>query len=464
MRSKGSVISACMTVLLLAPVFASASGFYVPSVGSAAGAMGGAFVGLADDYSAVHWNPAGIIQISGTEATVSAHDIVFLGSRDGLLKFEDLNLEEAEGYEARQSIRATAIAEHHFAPGVFLYSDGGPLGGLFSKVGLCAYTLAEYGVTWDGEDVADQFVSHPYNFNEIIREGASPEFRSRIRGYVVSPVVARKFSEKLSIGVTGHALYAHFELEDGGWVPEAEAVENPPAPDEVHLHLDPYQMTEDLVGWGYGATIGVLYQAGSQVSVGLSARTPITVDLEGTVDVASTLEEFTSAIQNESMEFTFPMWVAVGLAYEDFLFDGTTLTLDYQWTQWSAVEEFSRTVDSELPNGLGTTALLWEDTNEIGLGMDWRLSRSTSVRFGYRWMDSPVPDDTFDFVMPMYVKSVYSAGVGYRSDVWSIDASLVYESGEKRRLEDTTDMGGTRIEDKNLGDALIPSLSFTYGF
>lgn len=462
MRSNGSVFSACMVVLLLAPVVASANGLYVPSVGAAAGAMGGAFVGLADDYSAVHWNPAGITQINGTEATVSAHDVVFLGSRDGLVQYSDL--EETVQHVGIQSVRATAISEHHFAPGVFLYSDGGPLRGLFSKVGICAYTLADYGVRWDGEDLADAFTSHPYNFNEIIRDGVPPDFATRIRGYVVSPVVARQFSDRLSIGVAGHALYTHFEVEDGGWVVNAEAISNPPAPDMMYLYLDPYQLTEDLVGWGYGATVGVLYQASDHVSVGASARTPITVDLEGDVSVTSTLEEYTSSSQTENIEFTFPLWAGVGLAYEDFLFDGTTLTADVQWTQWSALEELSRTVEEELPNDLGTTGLLWEDTLEFGVGLDYRLSRSTSIRFGYRSMPSPVPDETFGILMPMYTKSVYSAGVGYRSDVWSLDVSAVYETGEKRRFSETADVGGALLEDKNLGDALIPSLSFTYGF
>ncbi len=462
MRSNGSVFSACMVVLFLTPVLASASGLYVPSVGSAAGAMGGAFVGLADDYSAVHWNPAGITQISGTEATISGHDVVFLGSRDGRVGFTDF--EETEEHIALQFVRATTTTEHHFAPGVFLYSDGGPLRGLFSKVGVCAYTLADYGVTWDGEDIADEFESHVDNFNGIVREGAPPDFASRIRGYVVSPVVARKFSDRLSIGVTGHALYAHFELEDGGWVGDAEAVENPPAPDMMYLFLDPYQMTEDLVGWGYGATVGVLYEASDHVSVGVSVRTPITVDLEGTVEVTSTLEEYASSIQTENIEFTFPMWAGAGLAYDDFLFEGTTLTADVQWTQWSTLDELSRTVGNELPNDLGTTALLWEDTIEFGVGLDYRLSRSTSIRLGYRSMPSPVPDETFSVLMPMYTKSVYSVGMGYRSDVWRLDISAVYEAGETRKFAETAEVGGELLEDKNLGDALIPSLSFTYGF
>ena len=49
--------------------------------------MGGAFVGLADDYSAVYWNPAGITQIKGMEVTIEGHDVVSLASREGFVAY-----------------------------------------------------------------------------------------------------------------------------------------------------------------------------------------------------------------------------------------------------------------------------------------------------------------------------------------------------------------------------------------
>ena len=93
------------------------------------------------------------------------------------------------------------------------------------------------------------------------------------------------------------------------------------------------------------------------------------------------------------------------------------------------------------------------------MGIDYRVSRSTSVRLGYRSIPTPIPDDTFDFVLPMSQKSQFSVGLGYRSDVWTLDVTLAYQAGEKRQLTDTFAMNG-----KHLDDMMIPSLSFTYGF
>ncbi len=457
MRSSGRVITACLAFMMLAPVLALANGLYVPQVGTQASAMGGAFIGYADDYSAVHWNPAGIVKVQGTEATLGVHDAMILASRDGTIIYTD-PVHTPDNW-AIQNVYATSATQHDLAPGFFLYSDAGPLSGLFSKVGICGYTLVSYGVKWNALDIIDDFESHPSNYNNITRLGDAPSYESAIRGYVIAPVLARKFTDRLSIGVSGQAMYASFKLTNGGWIPTGEVYNNPPAPVEYNLYLDPYEMTEDLTGWGYGATLGILFDATDQIHVGVTARSPIKVAFDGDVKVTSTLAEYTSPSQTESFDLTFPMWAGAGIAYSDFLFEGTVLTADAQWTQWSKVQEIVRTVGTELPDDLGTTPLKWEDTVEFGLGMDYRVSRSTSVRLGYRLMPSPVPDETVDFVMPMSTKSAFSFGVGYRSDVWTLDASVVYQSGEKRQITGTETMNG-----KHLDDMLVPSLSFTYGF
>ena len=87
MRSRGSLLIMCLAVLILGPVLALGNGFYTPGVGPRASAMGGAFIGLADDYSAVYWNPAGITQIQGMEVTVTGHDVVSLASREGVVRY-----------------------------------------------------------------------------------------------------------------------------------------------------------------------------------------------------------------------------------------------------------------------------------------------------------------------------------------------------------------------------------------
>jgi len=467
MRSSGSVLALSLVALALASGPAAAGGFYVPGVGPRATAMGGAFVGLADDYSAVHWNPAGITQIEGMELTVSAQDVISLASRDGGVRYEGTMQEDIARYVI-QNVRATSNADNRVAPGVFFYMDPGPLRG--AKLGLTAYTLAEYGSSWDANDVADDVLRHAYNYNAWVFEGEPPAYETRVRGYVVSPVVAVKLGPSLSVGVAGHALYGHVEMTNGGWVEETELIPGDQGtPDQWVMHFHPYERSEDLVGWGFGATVGALYSLNEDVSFGATVRSPITVGMEGDVRVRSTAAALQSAAQSEQFDFTYPMWAGVGVAYRNFLADGIDLTVDLQWTQWGKVAKITRTVESELSYGLGTTQLDWENTYEVGVGIDYRLTRSTSLYMGYRNAPSPAPDETYDFFIPQTDKSVVSFGIGYRQDVWSMDFCLEYQLGVAREFEVaknvfTIGTNGEDVTDKNFEDIMIPSLSFTYGF
>src|SRR5690242_5810640 len=73
-----------------------AGGFEGPGIGSRATGMGGAFIGLADDWTAIYWNPAGLAQHSRATAGMSLeilqarfHDSS--GLRNATLPFTEAN-------------------------------------------------------------------------------------------------------------------------------------------------------------------------------------------------------------------------------------------------------------------------------------------------------------------------------------------------------------------------------------
>ena len=55
---------------LLATHVVSAAGIYSEGIGARALSMGGAFVAVADDSTAVFWNPAGLAQLKGRGISV----------------------------------------------------------------------------------------------------------------------------------------------------------------------------------------------------------------------------------------------------------------------------------------------------------------------------------------------------------------------------------------------------------
>jgi len=454
MRSASLLVTLCIAGLLVAPAGASAGGFYASAVGARAGAMGGAFIGLADDYSAVYWNPAGATRIEGAQLTVTGADFLPLASREGWISFEGADI---GGARVASEIQATSDVKHFFAPGAFLYVDPGPARVLFDKIGVCFYTLADHGVFWDGSEVYDDIIeaygtdpSYEEGYRQVM--GDPPDFQSRVTGYSVSPVFAKDFGPSFSLGVAGNFVYGRFEYMTGSW--HEETFE-----DSSRLH--PYQFEEDLKGWAYGATVGAMYRVSDDVSIGAVVRTPMTFSLEGDVAVSSTWEDYVSPSQTEDFELTFPLWAGAGLAYRNFLADGLTMTADIDYTQWSAVDEIVRTTDEELPLGLGTTTLDWEDAIGFGVGFDYRLSQAASLRLGYHSSPSQTPDETFDFALPQTAHDIVTLGFGYRSKAWLADVSLEYAAGQSVELgfgPDTETLGD------NLHDVIVPTLSFTYFF
>src|SRR5258708_8986939 len=57
--------------LCFAPLAAGAGGFESGGLGARATGMGGAFVGVADDWTAIYWNPAGLARLKGKEVGAS---------------------------------------------------------------------------------------------------------------------------------------------------------------------------------------------------------------------------------------------------------------------------------------------------------------------------------------------------------------------------------------------------------
>jgi len=427
-------------------------------------------VALADDYSAVYWNPAGITQIKGMELTATGQDVMSFGSRDGVVRYYG----DTEERYALVSLGATSEAVNRIAPGMFFFTDAGPLRSVFDKVGIAAYTLTEYGSKWNADDVLSgaDFINHEPNsdFKGKSLAADMQDYESRIKTYMFSPVFAKEVVPGLSVGLTANIAYSHFTLSDVYMETYVDTVEMPAADDDYYLYMTPVQLTDDVTGWGYGATIGVLYRASRQVSAGVVFRSPMTISYDGvySAKVSGGGEEIESAYGSD-FEIKYPMWVGGGFAYRDFLFDGLTMTGDVQWTAWSSIDRIDRNVvwggswtDEELEAlaEFETTEFNWEDTVEVGVGLDYRLGRSVSLNLGYRNSPSPVGDDNYyNFVLPQSSKDIVAGGVSYRQDFWRAAFSVEYHVGAERIIRETEYMDG-----KHLDDVLIPSLSFTYAF
>jgi long-chain fatty acid transport protein len=170
-------------VLALTATSVYPNGLSLNSIGPKGFGMGGAFVGLANDYSAIYWNPAGLTQIQKNFIGVFVTDIVPMAT----YKF------------SMAAVDTKTKTNHYIAPnlmGSFKFNFCEKL-----SLGLGIFVPAGIGTEWDGNDLRN------------LSAGDNVEWMSKIGVINISPAIAYQATEQLSIGVAFNIFYGMFDLK-----------------------------------------------------------------------------------------------------------------------------------------------------------------------------------------------------------------------------------------------------------
>jgi long-chain fatty acid transport protein len=415
-----AVLVLFLLVLSIGIVFPN--GLSLNSIGPNAFGRGGAFVGLANDYTALYWNPAGLTQSQKNFIGVFATDIIPLGT----YKF------------APAAIDAKTKVNHYIAPNIMGYYHFD-----FSKeatFGLGVYIPAGIGTEWDGNDLKN-FVG-----------GVNKEWMSFVRVVNFSPAVAYKFTDQISLGLAVNIFYGMFDLKR-------------PAP---IAGLGVFQYSESSSGVGYSMTFGALAKVNEQFSVGASVRTRTWVKMSGNATNPGMAAIPLLGAPGESdfdRYVAWPVWVAGGIAYKPI--NELTLTFDVQYSQWSKSEDVftAKFKDAKWMTVLGSNGgnkfiLHWKDATQIRFGADYALDANWNLRAGYYYDPAPAPDETYNILFPSITYSGITLGAGYKIDNFVFDFGAEYLFGTDREINRLTNplaMPGTHGMD-------IPAFSFGAGY
>lgn len=173
-----------------------ANGLSLNSIGTKAFGMGGAFVALADDPSAIHWNPAGM---------AGQKNAVMLFMTDVI----PMPVYKLDAY----GIDAEGVSNHYISPNfmaVYNYDK--------FAFGLGAYVPAGLGSEWDGADLTafggpayfdpGHTMANPYAGKEF-------DWMSKIAVFNIAPAVAYNFNDTFKLGATLNIFYGMFEMKRG---------------------------------------------------------------------------------------------------------------------------------------------------------------------------------------------------------------------------------------------------------
>ncbi|MEW6701949.1 MAG: outer membrane protein transport protein, partial [Bacteroidota bacterium] len=293
-----------ITLFLVSVMLASsayAGGFQINEHGARAMAMGGAFTGLANDPSAIYFNPAGIAQLKGTQFYAGATMILPISSF-ALPKPSTTEYEMKSQVFSPINFYVTQQLSEKFYAGISVNNQYG------------------LGTKWDPNWI-----------------GRYLAVETEVRTFFITPVVAYKFSDNFSLSVG--ATYAFADVKIARKSPNPNPTQSEPLID----------MNGTATAFGF--TAGLLYKPSSKFQLGLSYRSESKFDFSGTV--VSNPATFTHPLLKVNLPFpygdikaplTTPQNITFGLAYIPD--DRWTATFDFQYIGWSSYNKLEVTFSS----------------------------------------------------------------------------------------------------------------------
>ncbi|MEW6457400.1 MAG: outer membrane protein transport protein [Acidobacteriota bacterium] len=407
-------------IILIFSIFSASvfgNGLNLNSLGSKALSMGGAFVGLANDFSAVYWNPAGIAQFDSKYSGFYLTDVIPSGNYKYSI--------------SEMTLVDTNFTKHYFSGlAAYYYPLADKLMG-----GIGIYAPSNLGSEWTGADL------------KALTKGKTVDWMSRIGLISISPVVAYKISERLFIGATLNINYGAMELKTvaGG-----------------------EQYSEESSGWGIGTTLGILAKPNDMISLGLTFKTASKLSFEGeAVMLALPVHLGVSPKSDFERDITWPMWLGGGIAIKPF--HNFTLTADIQWTQWS-IEDIVITDYKAMtwniifrltPEKEEEMKFLWVDRTQIRFGSEYLINGKIALRGGYYYDPTPVPDETMNILLPSFTFNGITFGLGYKKDRFQLDFGLEYLMGKERKDIKPTEENMPGTYGMNI---VIPTISISFKF
>ncbi|HEX7125261.1 MAG TPA: outer membrane protein transport protein [Thermodesulfobacteriota bacterium] len=380
-----SLVVLPLAVLGLATT-SQATGFRLGAHGAKAMGMNGAFAAQADDPSAIYYNAAGITQLEGTQVQGGFTFIYAPGS-----EFEPLpgQISLARGtLNPTPASPSEASSKLFSLPTLFATKKVGEqtaIGfGLYVPFGL----RVDWPDDWDGRNIT--------TFDEI---------RATYLDFAVAHDLLPWWS--VSAGLAYVKSDVRLSRTSYGVIPGTEAV-----------------FDFDADGWGVTYDVGTQVRMGDRVKIGAQYRHQAVVEYNGdfsslTLDGAPFLPR-----TNATAKLPLPSTLIVGIAVKPT--DWWTVEFDWDYTHWSSFQDLALHINTAPdPANLGAIQAgltagapfpnrKWKNTSTYRVGTQFQVSEPLAIRLGYAYINTPIPDETLDPILPDSDRSAFTAGFGYK--------------------------------------------------
>ncbi len=377
-----------------------AGGWNNTLIGTRAISLGGAFIAVADDPSAVFYNPAGILRQEG-KFNVSFDGFYIWPSHEMTLPSGSTIHSRYNASLPQFFMTARLNDRVTFGFGVFVPYAGG-------------------GVDWKKADLG-----YP--------------LRSTMSITSITPAVAYQVNDELSVGFTLNFYTSKFTL------------------DTDMAPLGPIH--SDETGSALSAGLGLMFRPGERAAFGLSVRGPAKLTMAGKTEMS--LAGYNIFFDSET-SIKIPWDIEAGFSYrlsEKLLFSSSA---DY--TLWSTLDKVSKVIKSIPFVGDINYSEPMDFRNILVLraGLELALTQVLSLRGGVGLDKWASPVETLSPANIDVNKVVLLGGVGYRAGRMKIDFAYVYGIGAERSKE--TDVLGVPLMEKFNLNLQVAGLGLSFGF
>jgi long-chain fatty acid transport protein len=387
MRTFARWLIVTMACCITATIDSYGLGFANPDQDARATAQGEAFVAQADAPCAVYYNPAGLTQLSGTQASSGG----FLTFRD--LQFHGVN-SHADINEPAYTVHSYGVTDFGLQQWRFGFGVNIPFG---NTEDWGRHTDFKYQITSSSLEVFDFQLVAAYKLNDHLSLGAGPNF------YYSDTELRREVPFSLLFPGTKDG---HFKFSGSGY--------------------------------SFGATAGLLWTLNPKNSIGLTYHSPFAIDYHGRANVKN---DPTGTLGNSSAtaQINFPQSVAAGYAFRPN--PKLKLEFDAQWTDWDTLNA----VKLHSPNPAfqadpsSTIPFNWMSSWFYEVGAQYTPTTNWTLRAGYIFSENTVPSRTFSPTLPDNTRHVFSAGVSYTTGRLTIDFTYQYSLTEDRTIKNSAD-------------------------
>ena len=393
--------------------------------------MGTANAGAAEaaDASTIYYNPAGLTNVEGTTASV---DLAVVAPKSS---FNFTQATTGAGVAVNPASNGGKFLDTHYVPHAYFSKQ------INDKYTVGVGVFVPFGASADFDS---DFAGRYY-----IRQ-------TELQSVNINPTLAIKLDDRNSVGIGVSAQYFDASLERDYNI-RALVASNPATAAAAGFYAGASDSHAKVTGndWGYGFNLGYMFKPNDDTRIGVAYRSQIKHELKGDV----TFTQPTGLPPNIGLLAVINAGIAAGLANGSAsvkvttpeslsvngfhkLDDKWSIMGDVTWTRHSRLQEIRINLPTSTDPTRNTTfEAKWKDTVKVSVGASYKLNDQWTLRGGYMYDQSPVPDAAHALTtLPDNDRHWFALGASYNFDKQnSIDFAYAYVKVKKASVNRTDD-------------------------